>query len=143
MPSPDFETIRSEILDLHKQTIDAHWDKNVEFMVQDIAEDYMSVSNGEIRHPTKEDIRALFTSDLTNTTFSEYKDLREPIIGFSDDGSVAWSVVHVRVAGKRAMDDGTAAEFDTTWAWITMYRRQDDKWIRLGEVSSYKPTSPA
>jgi hypothetical protein len=68
----------------------------------------------------------------------EYRDLQEPIIEFSDDGSVAWSVVRVKVAGIRVMNDGTERELDFICAWIALYRRQNDKWIRLGEVSSFK-----
>ena len=136
--SPDFEVIRSEILALHKKTIEAHWNKDVDFFVKDISENYMSVGNGEIRKPTKEEITLQFTNYLNNTTFSEYKDLREPIVGFSKDGSVAWSIVQVKVAGKRTMNDGSEREINSTWAWITLYERQGDTWIRLGEVSNSK-----
>jgi hypothetical protein len=135
---PDFEALRSEILALHRTMIQAHWNKDVYYFTQDISDDYMSVSNGEIRHPTKEDISAQFTDYLNNTTFTEYRNLRDPIIGFSKDGSLAWSVVQVRVAGRRTMHDGVVRDFDDTWAWITLYERRDDKWIRLGEVSSIK-----
>jgi hypothetical protein len=98
----------------------------------------MSVGRGEIRNPTKGEITAQFSNYLNNTTFTEYRDLREPIINFSNDGSIAWSVVQVKVAGKRIMDDASERDFDDTWAWITLYKRQSDKWIRLGEVSNRK-----
>jgi len=136
--SPDFETLRKEILDLHKKTIEAHWNKDVGFFIKDISEDYMSVGSGELRNPTKEEITSQFSNYLNNTTFTEYRDLREPIINFSNDGSIAWSVVQVKVAGKRIMNDRSERDFDDTWAWITLYRREGDKWIRLGEVSNRK-----
>jgi len=50
--------------------------KDVDFLVRDISEDYMSVSNGEIRHLTTEDIRSTFARYLNSTTFTEYRDLR-------------------------------------------------------------------
>jgi hypothetical protein len=75
---------------------------------------------------------------LDHTTFTEYRDLQEPIIGFSKDGSVAWSIVQVKVAGKRTLNDGTERDLDFTSAWITLYERHADKWIRLGEVSNFK-----
>jgi len=74
--------LRKQILELHKRTIKAHLRKDVDFLVRDISEDYMSVSNGEIRHPTTEDIRSTFARYLNSTTFTEYRDLREPIVGF-------------------------------------------------------------
>ncbi len=136
--SPDFEALRSEILELHKATIDAHWNKDVDFFVKDLADDFLSVQNGEIQKPEKDEITARMSDYLNHTTFTEYRDLQEPIIGFSKDGSVAWSIVQVKVAGKRMMEDGTERELDFTCAWITLYERQEDKWIRLGEVSNFK-----
>lgn len=130
--------MKSEILALHKALIDAHLNKDVDFFVQDLSEDYMSISHGEILRPTKEEIRATFGSYLNNTEFTEYRDLCEPIVGFSQDGSVAWSIVQVKVAGKRTMDDGSKRDMDSTWAWLTLYERQGDKWIRLLEVSNSK-----
>jgi len=134
--SPDFEILRSEILDLHKNLIEAHWNKDIEFFVRDISDDFISVGNGEIRKPTKEELQSSFTSYLNNTTFTEYKDLQEPIIGFSEDGSLAWSIVKVKVAGKHKMDDNAEREFDVTYAWITLYERYGNKWKRIAEVSN-------
>jgi len=128
--------MKSEILDLHRALIDAHLNKDVDFFVQDLSEDYTSVSRGEIRKPTIEETRSSFSSYLDNTTFTEYRDLCEPIIGFSKDGSIAWSIVQVKVAGRRTMDDGSKRDIDSTWAWLTLYERQGDKWIRLAEVSN-------
>ncbi len=135
---PDFEALRSEILELHKSTIEAHLSNNVDFLVRNLSGDFMSVSNGEIDYPTKEELRSEFSSYLNNTEFSEYTDLREPIIGFSKDGSVAWSVVQVKVTGRRTMDDGTQRDLDFTCAWITLYEREGSRWIKLAEVSNFK-----
>jgi hypothetical protein len=134
----DFEALRSEILKLHRLTIEAHLNNDVDFLIQNLSDDFMSVSNGEIDFPTKEETKSRFSSYLNNTTFSEYADLREPIIGFSKDGSVAWSVVQVKVVGKRKMEDGIERELDFTCAWITLYEREGSRWIKLAEVSNFK-----
>ena len=136
--NPNFEVLKSEIIALHEKEIKAHLNKDVEFFVQDIAEDYIAVSYGEIRKPTIEEIRSQFTSYLNNTDFRRYEDLREPIIRFSKDGSLAWTILQVVVKGKRTRDDGSEKNLDFTCAWITLYKRQDDKWIRLTDVSSFK-----
>ena len=136
--SPDFEKLRSEILELQKATIDAHWQKDVDFFVKDMADDYLFVQNGEIQRPVKDAIITNMNDYLNNTTFSEYRDLQKPIIGFSKDGSVAWSIVQVKVAGKRKMDNGANRNLNFTCAWITLYERVGDRWIRLAEVSNFK-----
>lgn len=135
---PDLVVLKSEILELHQATIDAHWNKDVDFFIRDISDDYFSVSDGEITHPTKEAIKTRFSGYLHSTTFTEYRDLREPIIGVSKDGSMAWSIVQVKVTGERTMDDGSIRNLDFICAWITLYERQDNQWIRLGEVSTFK-----
>ena len=98
-PKPDFDAYREEILALHKASIDAHLNRDVDFFTRNVAEDYVIVSRADIFYPTKEETRAQFSNYLNRTTFSEYRDLRDPIIGFSEDGSVAWSIVQVKVAG--------------------------------------------
>ncbi len=136
--SVDNEALREELLDIHNAFINAHLEKNVDFFVQDLAEDYVFVARGEISHPTPEEIRSNMNDYLNNTEFSEYRDLQEPIIGFSKDGSLGWSIVRVKVAGKRTMDDGSERDTDFICAWITLFERRGDKWKRLGEVSSFK-----
>jgi hypothetical protein len=49
---------------------------------------------------------------------------------------VAWSIVKVKVAGNRSMEDESQKNFDVTYAWITLYERQEDQWIRTVEVST-------
>ncbi|MGD8537929.1 MAG: hypothetical protein PVI66_04340 [Candidatus Aminicenantes bacterium] len=133
---PDTEALRSEILDFHKKFIDDHLNKNVDSFVEDYAEDYIFVAHGEIDHPSKEEFKTSFSEYLHSTTFSEYRDLEEPIVGFSKDGSMAWSIVKVKVAGAREVEIGSTKEFDIIYAWITLYERQGDKWIRTVEVST-------
>jgi hypothetical protein len=136
--NPDYNKLKSEILALHKATIDAHWKKDIGFFTKDLADDFFPVGNGEIRKPTKAEINAQFTSYLNNMKFTEYRDLQEPIIGFSKDGSTAWSIVQVKVAGKRSIENGGTRDVDFICAWITLYQRQGDSWLRLGEVSNFK-----
>jgi hypothetical protein len=136
-PSPDLQSYRAEILDLHREAIRAHLEKDAGFFTRNLAPGYFSVGNGVIRHPSMAEIDAQFMDYLENTEFSDYSDLEEPIIGFSDDGSLAWSIVRVRVAGARTIDTDSVYRFDTTWAWITLYQREGNRWLRMGEVSSH------
>jgi len=85
---------------------------------------------------SKEGMRKAMDGYFKNTCFTEYKDMQEPIIGCSDDGSLAWSVVKVRVAGRRKTDDGSMRNFDAIFAWITVYERKNGRWIRSVEVST-------
>jgi hypothetical protein len=133
----NYSVLRSELLALHEDSIKAHLEKNVSFFVQDISKNYTSVSWGEIQKPTIKDIGATFTNYLENTNFSEYRDLQEPIIGFSNDGSLAWLIAQVKVTGKRKTD-GEETDVDFICSWLTLYERKDDKWLRLADASTFK-----
>ena len=134
----DFAALKEEILALHKASIDAHLEKNIPFFTQDVSDDFVTVSRGDIYKPTKEETNTMFTNYLENTEFSEYRDVQEPIVGYSHDGSIAWTIVQVKVIGKRKMNDGTVADLDFTSSWIMLYERQGEKWIRLVNASSFK-----
>jgi hypothetical protein len=92
---PDFELLEQEIRDLHRAGIQAHLDKDVSFFTRNVSDQYFSVGNGEIKYPTRAEIEANFSDYLNSTKFSKYEDLQEPIVGFSADGSLAWSLVQV------------------------------------------------
>jgi len=130
---PGIERFREELLEHHRRSIQAHFEKNVDYLLHDLSPDFFAISNAEINHPTVEEQRANFTDYLTHTSFSEYRDLVEPEIGFSDDCSLAWMNVKVKVSGTRVNDDGSSKPVD-----FTLYRREGDQWLRLGEVSTWR-----
>lgn len=134
---PDLDKLRMEILDLHKASLRAHLDKDVDFFVTNLSDDYFSAGNGKIRRPGKQEIYSQFNNYLSRTAFSHYQDVETPLVGFSDDGTLAWCLVRVKVAGKQKMDVDSVSHFNTTWSWITLYKREGDTWLRLGEVSSH------
>jgi ketosteroid isomerase-like protein len=136
---PDLEKRRQEILALHQDFIQAHWDKDAAALAKPTAEDYVSVSHGEVRPMSAAEVEARLVPYLSETEFSHYEDVAEPIIGISDDGTTAWSIVQVRVAGTRTGDDGVPRTFDTEWAWLTLYRRDGDGWQRITDVSTNRP----
>jgi len=137
--TPDYELLKSEILALHEATIQAHLEKDVDFFTKNISDNYFSVGRGEIRHPTKTEIKEMFSQYLSSTDFETYEDLQPPIIGYSKDGSMAWSIVKVNVAGSQQNQSDTLNRFDMIWTWITLYEKRNGIWIRLGEVSSSAP----
>jgi hypothetical protein len=137
--TPDQEDLRREILDLHQSLIQAHLDKDAAFLARPTAEDYLSVARGELRSMTAADVEAMLAPYLAQTEFSHYEDVADPVIGVSDDGSLAWSIVQVRVAGTRTRENGEAQNFDTLWAWLTLYRRDGDGWQRIADVSTNRP----
>jgi ketosteroid isomerase-like protein len=139
----DTESIQQEILDLHRSFIQAHLDKDAAFLAAPTADDYLSVARGEVTPMDADEVEKILAPYLAATEFSHYEDVAEPFIGVSDDGSLAWSIVQVRVAGERTGNDSTVSSFDTRWAWLTLYRREGDGWKRIADVSTNRPFDPA
>ncbi len=127
-----------EIRGLHEKLIEAHLNKDAKFLAGDVSPDFFSVGNGEIRQPSQEELLRQFEDYLASTEFSEYRNLREPMVGISADGTLAWALVNVRVAGVRKGEQGDSRKIDFDCAWITIYERHGGKWIRRGEVSSFR-----
>jgi SAM-dependent methyltransferase len=139
---PRVDAWRKEILDIHRSTSEAHWKKDARFFAENMADGYFALKNGDVLFPTREETLKGFEQYLGTTDFSEYRDIRPPIIGFSRDGSVAWAICQVKVAGRDLSEPGPAGEFALVWAWITLYERRDGRWVWLGESSSFKRVSP-
>jgi hypothetical protein len=134
----DFDAMRKEILNRFNENIKAHIDGNAEFIIDDLGEGFFSMSNAEIAYPSKKEQREEYTRYLNSTTFSEYASVMEPEIGFSDDGSVAWGTFKVKVKGETLSGNGSKSSLDFVCAWLWLFRRVDDRWVRIGEVSSWK-----
>jgi hypothetical protein len=138
LPRRDLDRLKTEILDLHAALINAHLDADVEALLENQAQELHFVARGDVEVRSVEQTRALLSDYLQSTVFTEYRDVQEPIVGVSADGSLGWSIVQVSVAGTRHLDDGSQREIDFTCAWLTLYQRQGDRWMRTAEVSTFK-----
>lgn len=135
---PDLEEARRQILDLHQKLIAAHREGKPDFPVSGWSGEYFSIKDGDILRPDPAEMKAGLETYLRETTFTEYRDLREPLIGFSKDGTLAWSAVRVKARGTRRKADGTSREVDFVCAWLTMYEKTDSGWKVLSEVSTFQ-----
>jgi len=126
---PDFDKLRSEIFSKHKAMIEAHLQKDSDHFIKDMADNFMFVQGGDITYPAKDEVKDRMEAYLSTTTFTEYRDLQEPVIGFSKDGSTAWAIVQVKISCKRKNKDDSERDMEFTCAWITLYERQGNEWI--------------
>ncbi len=134
----DIEELKMEILTIHQNLIRAHLSNDPGFFIQNLSENFTSVKNGEITYPDKEEVLSSMTDYISNTTFSEYRDLQEPVIGLSEDGTVGWVIARVSVRGVRELNDGTSREVSFICSWMTLYRRVQGSWVTEIEVSTFR-----
>jgi hypothetical protein len=131
----DAETLAA----LHAKVIEAHRANDVEMLLEDESEDYVVASRGEISGPSIAERRERLGSYLGRTTFREYRDLVEPVVRVSADGTLGWVVVQVHVEGEQRGSDGEVSPLEFTSAWIELYEKRDGRWLRVGNVSNFKP----
>jgi uncharacterized glyoxalase superfamily protein PhnB len=122
---------RQLLLQMHRDVLRFHLQNDLDSWMANESEDYISANRGEISRPSIAERRARLQPYLDATTFTEYRDLVEPEVRISDDGSMGWLVCQVQVSGKSGGE-----EFDMVWAWIELYEKQDGAWKRVGNVSN-------
>jgi len=131
----DEETLRQR----HADVLRAHRESNVDLLLVDAVEDFVLANRGEIGRPTLEERRARFNSYLGRTRFDEYRDLTEPVVRVSKDGTLGWVIAQVRAKGVQKSDAGAAEPIAFQSAWIELYEKRAGRWVAIGNVSNFKP----
>lgn len=138
-PAPYREADREALLAHHEASLLAHRENNPEWFIQDRAAEYILVNRGEILRPTSEQTLAKFKDYLDRTHFTEYRDLVPSVVRISEDGTMGWIAVQVKVAGVQTQPDGTEEAIDAVWAWVSMYEKHEGRWINTGNASNRRP----
>ena len=134
--TPDDE---GRLLTLHQRALAAHLQSDVEALLADEADDYVVANRGEVRRPTRAERRALLGPYLASTRFEVYRDLVPPIVEVSADGTLGWVIVQVEARGEQRTEDGEGRPVEFVSAWIELYEKRDGRWLRVGNVSNFRP----
>ena len=129
---------KKALLNVHKKDRAAHFGTDVQMLLENQGDDFISVSNGKIQKLTKQQIKDSFTSYFRNAVYYEWDDLDEPIIKISGDGSIAWMINRYKVKRKVAGENGKEEKREFIYAGVTLYEKENDKWIRIGNVSTFE-----
>ena len=121
---------------LHAQLIQAHIDGQVDRWMAIEADSFVSVNRGQITFPGFADRQERRAAYLSEASFSLYRDLREPLVRISDDGTLGWLIAEVEVAGTLPGEDGGRNSFHDTWAWIELYEKTEGGWRMIGNASN-------
>jgi len=133
-PASDVEQLRA----LHEKTLRAHRESRVELLLEDQAADMVIVNRGAVSRPSLDERRASFGAYFGRTAFSEYRDLVEPIVTVSSDGSLGWVIVQIGAKGIQT-EDGRKKPIEFVSAWVELYQKRDGRWYGVGNVSNFKP----
>jgi hypothetical protein len=129
---------RDELLRLHEEVLRAHRESNVDLLLADEPDDYVVANRGEITKPDRKARREMLGPYLKSTKFTTYRDKVPPIVEVSADGSLGWVIVQVEARGEQTASRGVEP-IEFVSAWIELYQKRDGRWLRVGNVSNFKP----
>ena len=124
-----------EILRLHNAQRDYHFGKDSIAFANQMAENFISVNRGVISKPTIQDNISRYHGYFSAVEFIQWDDMRDPIIRFSDDGSMAYTIVEKKVKLNYTDPDGNTSVDSTHFAWTTIYSMKEGEW-KIENVTS-------
>lgn len=132
------ETAKKEITNLLQQERKAHFDRNVDLFVSEFADSMISVNKGMVTVAPPEQNKKRIASYLGSVEFIKWDDVAEPMIRFSDDGSLAYAVIQKQVVLTYPDTLGKLFYDTTNYAWVSIYRKQKGEWKVECNISTNK-----
>ncbi len=133
------EREKAELLRLHRDAREAHFRTDVELLLRDEAEGFVTVSRGKVHRPRREETRRQFEEYFRGAKYYEWDDLEEPIIRVSRDATMAWMITRIRVRRVRRDASGGEREERFVYAGIMTYEKRGGRWTRVANVSTFEP----
>lgn len=85
----DITKEKQAILKIHNEQREIHFKKDSIAFANQLSNNFISVNRGKITTSTKKENITRYNSYFSSVEFVKWDDVSEPIIRFSDDGSIA------------------------------------------------------
>lgn len=125
---PDLEKERQLILSMLQTERKAHFERNVDLFMSEFAEGMISVNKGMVTASTKEFNKERIGKYFGSVRFVKWDDTADPVIRFSNDGSLAYAIIQKDVIVTYPDSTGKAFNDTTHYAWSSIYRKQNGQW---------------
>lgn len=135
----DKEKATEEILKLHNLQRDHHFNKDSIAFANQLSENFISVNRGVIAQPDKSATLSRYNRYFSTVEFVKWDDVTEPLIRFSEDGTIAYTVVDKIVSVTYQNQSGETVEGETHFAWTAIYKKYGDEWKIDCLTSTNKP----
>jgi hypothetical protein len=116
----------------------AHFDRNADLFVSEFDDNMISVNKGEVSINTKRVHKERIGKYFGRIQFIKWDDTAEPVIRFSDDGSLAYAIIQKDVIITYADSTGKALIDTTHYAWSSIYRKRKGVWKVECNISTNK-----
>lgn len=130
---------REKILELHNIQKVYHFEKKAEEFVNQLSDNHISVNRGEIDHLVREDFLNMIRGYFETVEFIKWDDIQPPIIRFSKDKTLAYTIVNKEVELNYSGEDEKEIRERIEFAWVSIYRKHADGWKNECTISTNKP----
>ncbi|MCI0415568.1 hypothetical protein L0222_22565 [bacterium] len=126
------------LLKMHEQDRRAHFETDVELLLESSPDLFITVARGKIDRVTRQQEREMFTQYFQNATYYEWNNLEPPIVRVSKDGTMGWIISRIKVRRVQKDSTGKEQEQQFVYAGIMTYEKVQGKWIRHANVSTFE-----
>ncbi|MFY0604466.1 MAG: nuclear transport factor 2 family protein [Flavobacteriaceae bacterium] len=137
--SVSIEEDTAKILALHHAQRGYHFNKDSIAFANQLSENFISINRGKITHPKKEETISRYNGYFSSVEFLKWDDVSEPIIKFSDDASMAYTIVDKIVTVSYQGEKGNIVTDETHFVWTTIYKKNNGIWKIDCVTSTNKP----
>lgn len=123
-----FEEEKEKILTMHHAQRDYHFNKDSIAFANQMSDQFISVNRGVISQPERAADISKYHSYFSMVEFVKWDDVSDPIIKFSDDGSMAYTIVDKIVTLAYQDENDSTIEGSTHFAWTTIYKKYGKEW---------------
>ena len=124
----------ASLQEVHELTRRSFIEGNAELIAPHIGDRELVVSEGTVREETLAEWRRRFSGTLAEARFDRWEDVEPPRSGISADGTMAWLIEVVELAGTRG-----GSRFETRTARLTVFERRDGRWGRVVNALTTAP----
>ncbi|NNE30885.1 MAG: hypothetical protein HKN40_00805 [Winogradskyella sp.] len=135
----DFDKEKQAILKLHKAQRDYHFDKDSIAFANQLSNQFISVNKGEIKKPERSHTISRYHNYFSSVEFLKWDDISDPVIRFSNDGSMAYTIVDKIVEVSNKAIEGSLSKDKTHFAWTAIYKKYGNEWKIDCVTSTNKP----
>src|ERR1700744_851556 len=89
----NFEKEKKEILELEDEQRTYHFTKNARSFTDLFSDHFLSISKGVVDSPSREKSFEKFDNYFKKSKMIKWDEVKQPVIRFSDDGSIAYVAV--------------------------------------------------
>jgi ketosteroid isomerase-like protein len=118
----------------------AHLELDADRLVEQIADELVSIDSGVITVQTRAEVREMFASYFEGATYFAWEDLEPPLMKISADGSLAWVVRRVGVDREEPDGSGGHRRRQFVSAYTSTFEKSDGEWRMTTVTSTFAPS---